>query len=72
MALPPRESVYGCIDRLITAREIAESAEVSGHSILSSDELASTIARLTDQAEQLLTATVSTLLQDVSDSSLDT
>jgi serine/threonine protein kinase len=53
MALPPRESVYGCIDRLITAREIAESAEVSGHSILSSDELASTIARLTDHITAL-------------------
>jgi hypothetical protein len=53
MALPPRESVYGCIDRLITQTEIAESAEISGHSILSSDELAWTRRHLTDQINAL-------------------
>jgi serine/threonine protein kinase len=53
MALPPRESVHGCIDRLIIQREIAESAEISGHSILSSDELAWTRRHLTDHINAL-------------------
>ena len=53
MALPPRESVYGCIDRLITQKEIAESSEISGHSILSGDELAWTKDHLTDHISAL-------------------
>src|ERR1700744_2785484 len=53
MALPPRESVYGCIDRLIIQKEITESAEISGHAILSEDELAWLKRHLTDHINAL-------------------
>lgn len=53
MALPPRESIHGCIDRLIRLGEIVESAEVSGHDILSEDELAWTRRQLTDHIDAL-------------------
>src|SRR3954469_3442992 len=53
MALPPRESVFGCIDRLIIQREITETAEVTGHTILSGDELAWLKRHLTDHINAL-------------------
>jgi serine/threonine protein kinase len=54
MALPPpRESVFGCIDRLITQKENTETAEVTGHAILSEDELAWLKRHLTDHINAL-------------------
>lgn len=53
MALPPRESVYGCIDRLIRQKEIIESAEISGHSILSREQLVGVKRHLTDHINAL-------------------
>src|SRR5271154_4346826 len=53
MALPPRESVYGYIDRLITQKGITESAEISGHSILSREQLAWLKRHLTDHINAL-------------------
>src|ERR1700733_14801558 len=50
---PPRESVFGCIDRLIIQKEITETAEVTGHAILSEDELAWLKRHLTDHINAL-------------------